>query len=125
MNSDGSGRRPLTSGWASGYPNWSPDGGRLVMSRRDGDQDDLYWVALDGSRQHRLTHTPAVSEIQASWSPDGLMIAYAAVAPDAPDDWQKSIFVIPADGEAPPRQLTPGQFNDATPSWIVIGEKPR
>ena len=101
------------------YPSWSQDGETLLVSRNIGGQYDLYSVHTASGQERRLTSTLEHSERQAVWSPDGRLIAYSALALDAPDDWQNSIFVLDVQsGRA--EQVTPGRFRDMRPSWISV-----
>jgi Tol biopolymer transport system component len=87
-----------------------------------GDQYDLFSVHLASGRERRLTHTNDRSERAAVWSPDGTLIAYSALASDAADGWQRSIFLLnPADGGA--EQLTSGGFHDTRPTWISLQDR--
>ena len=51
-------------------------------------------------------------------SPDGRWIV-AAVAEPAYDDEQKrsDLWIVPADGSAPPRRLTSGKGSEGDPAW--------
>jgi acylaminoacyl-peptidase len=55
-------------------------------------------------------------------SPDGRLVAYAvkAVAPGK-DGYRSALWIVPADGSAPARQLTAGSKNDTTPRWSPDG----
>jgi dipeptidyl aminopeptidase/acylaminoacyl peptidase len=55
-------------------------------------------------------------------SPDGRWVAFSvkAVAPGK-DGYRTSLWVAPADGEEPARQLTVGARNDTTPRWSPDG----
>ena len=55
-------------------------------------------------------------------SPDGRFVAFSvkSVAPGK-DGYRTSLWVTPADGSAPPRQLTVGARNDTTPRWSPDG----
>src|SRR5918997_3599638 len=55
-------------------------------------------------------------------SPDGRWVAFAvkAVAPGK-DGYRSSLWLVPADGAAPARQLTLGAKNDRTPRWSPDG----
>lgn len=59
---------------------------------------------------------------EAAISPDGTQVAFTLKAP-APrrDGYRQSIWLVPADGSAPPRQLTLGANNDHTPRWSPDG----
>ena len=67
VGADGTGQRVLTTGDG---PGWSPDGTRIVFSRRvSGSEMDLFTVNSDGSGVTRLTsgtHEGCVPD----WSPD-------------------------------------------------------
>ena len=86
INEDGTGLRPLTTTGPGhfapvhdGYPAWSPDGSRIVFSRRQESlgPGDLYIVNRDGSGEVRLTSDPG-DESDPVWSPDGQTIVYVA-----------------------------------------------
>ena len=73
-----------------------PDGLRLMfLTLRDGDQQEIYSMAIDGSDPINLTHDPA-RDVLAEMSPDGRQIAYAS---DRTGD--REIWVMNADGSDP------------------------
>jgi dipeptidyl aminopeptidase/acylaminoacyl peptidase len=55
-------------------------------------------------------------------SPDGRLVAFSvkAVAPGK-DGYRSALWVAPADGSSPARQLTAGSRNDTTPRWSPDG----
>ncbi len=57
-------------------PTFSPDGTRLVFSGHDGGITDLFVVNADGTNLERLTNDK-YADLQAVWSPDGSVIAFA------------------------------------------------
>ena len=58
------------------YPNWSPDGKRIVFhSDRLDNNWEIYIMDADGSHLERLTHTKA-DDLTLVWSPDGRHVAY-------------------------------------------------
>ena len=72
MNTDGGGRRKLTSQFsAATSPAWSPDGRKIAFSG-DG---DIYVMNADGSSQRRLMRTTGFDSSPA-WSPDARKIAF-------------------------------------------------
>jgi len=86
MNSDGSGKRQITSGHFDLNPSWSPDGKKIACSRRtvigDSSFRDIWIMDADGSRQVKLTDAASTfgSYDSPSWSPDGKKIAMEAAA---------------------------------------------
>jgi dipeptidyl aminopeptidase/acylaminoacyl peptidase len=57
-----------------------------------------------------------------SLSPDGRWVAFAVkgVAPNK-DGYRTSLWVVPADGSAPARQITVGSKTDSFPRWSPDG----
>jgi dipeptidyl aminopeptidase/acylaminoacyl peptidase len=104
------------------YPSWSPEGETLLVSRDIGGQYDLYSVQPASGEERRLTNTNDHSERNAVWSPDGTLIAYSALALDAADDWQNSIFLVDLENGRP-EQMTSGRFRDMRPSWVRIVDR--
>jgi Tol biopolymer transport system component len=76
MNSDGSGRRQLTTTSANETtPAFSPDGSRIAFSSdRDG-STEIYVMNADGTNVQRLTQDPA-NDSSPAWSPDGKRLAF-------------------------------------------------
>ncbi len=128
-----------------GQPRWSPDG-RLVAftSNREEKGGELYVLAVDkGGEPAMLASSPeGIGAI--AWSPDGESIAYTTrvrderYEKDADKDrsprrvtrlfsrldsvgWTFDrpihLFVVPADGSAPPRALTSGEYPAGSFSW--------
>ena len=60
--------------------------------------------------------------IQLDISPDGRQVAFAvkSVAPGK-DGYRTSLWIAPADGSGPARQLTVGSKSDTTPRWSPDG----
>lgn len=63
----------LTYGYAS--PAWSPDGSRLLFSAGEAGRMHLHIVDANGTNLRQVTDT-TVSDIDGTWSPDGLTIAF-------------------------------------------------
>ena len=57
---------------AAAYPEWSPDGARILFESIDGEQQDIYTIRPDGTDVRRLT-TDGVSA-SATWTPDGRIL---------------------------------------------------
>lgn len=93
MGADGSNPRRVTEGEG---PTWTPDGLRIVVSRKEGalgtpGSYDLFAVTLDGRVTTRLTSTP-----------------YDEVLPDLSPDGTEVIFTRRPSGEQMFRYLGPG-----------------
>jgi len=141
--------RGLTAGdHRDGTPRWSPDGRQLAFtSDRGGDRRDLYVVSVAGGEPRRLTGGAGPgadgSAGAPAWSPDGTLIAFTAVL-GATDEirsrhlrklrykadgagWTlgrySHVFIVAADGSAPPRQMTDGDFNNVDPAWSPDGTR--
>jgi dipeptidyl aminopeptidase/acylaminoacyl peptidase len=128
-----------------GNPTWSPDGRRLAFTSRRQDKHSTLHVrpVVGGGETVTLASLPE-SIGGLAWSPDGAWLAFTARARsdryDGDDerkhaprritrffsrlndegwvaDRPQHVWVVPADGSAQPRDLTPGEFEFADPSW--------
>jgi TolB protein len=110
MNVDGSGGRRVSDGtnstaFADADPAWSPDGGKIVFSRYQAGDTDLWSANLDGTGQKDLTNTGAYDEADPVWSPAGGEISYTRIGCDA-EGGISCVFKMDADG-TDPVNLTP------------------
>jgi Tol biopolymer transport system component len=117
MNADGSGSYNLTNSATTipSYPDWSPDGTKIVFSSysRGGDflGNELYVINADGSGLRQITKNQS-ADIFPDWSPDGSRIVFEINGPSG------GIYVINADGSGQ-AQLGGG----GCPSWSPGGSK--
>ncbi len=106
--------RQLTdhSVWEEGNPAWSPDGKWIaylsnVCENPDfyPDRTDLFVMPASGG-QPRKINAPYGEKVLPSFSPDGRWIAY--YAQEGEGQWFKNmgLWIVPADGSAPPCNLT-------------------
>ncbi len=93
-------------------PGWSDYSGSALIEKagkkgRAIDIEDLYAWELPGNPQV---------------SPDGGKIVYEALSIDKEsDEYRSTLWLI--DGDAEPRKLTSGQWNDSMPAWSPDGSK--
>jgi len=98
MNTDGSERTQITHFTEEdgdvAWPNWSPDGKKILYAMYKGEIANLYIIHSDGSGR---TTVPDEADFQDTpcWSPDGTEVAYTTVAPDGE---RNIIKVVKIDG---------------------------
>lgn len=107
---------------------FSPDGtqiaftGRLARTHMEGDTvlteefEDLFVAPAGGGTARRLTALEAARAGEASWSPDGQTIAFAADT-----DGHFDIYLVSVEG-GDLRTLVPGPTNDREPAWSPDGQ---
>jgi Tol biopolymer transport system component len=132
-NADGSGATLLSAGGDACpvglfHPNWSPDGTKLAVVCYPGGSVTESVAIMDVAtkaitRLATMTHPEAVNN-QATWSPDGRMIAFDVVHWDptgaVSDGWL--IAVVPAAG-GQVRRITPFETFMAHPDWSPNGQE--
>ncbi len=123
INADGSGLRLLTraqgdTAYSFTFPQWSPDGRRLLYYAGGGDHD-IWVVNADGSDEQNLTSGSEADNYWPAWSPDGSRIAYQ-VSRDG--NRTVDVVVMDADGSHP-RTLSKQGFdiNPMPISWSPDG----
>jgi dipeptidyl aminopeptidase/acylaminoacyl peptidase len=104
----------------------------------------LHVLAADGPGEAALVTTSPSPLVSLEWSPDGRWLAYASRLPDPHagvetkarpprritrffsrldgegwiHDRPQHAWVVPADGSAPPVDLTPGEYRHGWPAWL-------
>jgi hypothetical protein len=104
--------RQLTQGDDS-QPVWSWDGQHIAFVRRDGDNQDIYVMAADGSRLTRLTDHPA-ADVAPAWTPDRRLLFRSL------RNGKWGIYVMNADGSDPQRLITTPAPADWQPDQLAV-----
>jgi Tol biopolymer transport system component len=99
---------------AKGYPDWSPDGTRIVFAGDECtnslDRSEIYIVNIDGTNLVRLTSN-SYGDYHPIWSPDGEKIAFVSLR-----DENREVYVMNTDGSQP-ANLTQNAADDDWPVW--------
>ncbi len=119
-------RRLTNDDSAESWPAWSPDGSRIVYVADFVDETlaqpngiDLYIINVgDGSIAQLTTDVNELVESQPDWSPDGTQIVFSGTAAGANTS---DIYMMPADGSAPPSVLVDFGPHDTQPRWSPDG----
>jgi len=119
---DGSQRLQLTSPpLEADTPHWSTDGSQIAFSGRakNGDSARIYVVPSDGGEPRQVSHGESGpnGDWDASWSPDGVSLAFGATFFDKPD--KMSIHVV--DMKTNHISSLPGSEGMWSPRWSPDG----
>ena len=120
MHADGSNIVNLTNNvfTYSDDPAWSPDGRKIVYSRKDDIGDDadfdLFVMNSDGTNQTNIINSLGYDS-SPSWSPDGRKIVFRSLR-----DGNSEVYVMNADGTEQ-HNLTNHPSDDYSPSWSPDG----
>jgi Tol biopolymer transport system component len=113
--------RFLTSGSQDLWPCFSPDGTRILFSRRVAETWELLLVPVVGGQPQQLASSRLpVSATRANWSKQNNLIAFTGTSSRG----ENRIWVINSDGSNP-HELESRGLSDQTfyPSWFPSGEQ--
>jgi Tol biopolymer transport system component len=93
---------------------YSPDGKNIAFSFGAFSDVDISILEIDSGRRTKLTSMPG-REYDATWSPDGTLVAFAA------EDGRKDIYNVysMAPGDKKPRQLISSPYSLRFLSWTA------
>ncbi len=107
----------VESSFVDVFPQYSPDGRRIVFeSGRAGGTEEIWLADADGSSPTRLTRGPGHYQGSPRWSPDGRSIAFDSYGESGHPD----IWTISREGSGL-RQVTHDAVDDIGPSWSRDG----
>jgi dipeptidyl aminopeptidase/acylaminoacyl peptidase len=145
ISTEGGDLRQLTDDETSATsPRWRPDGRALAFRSDCGDVSQVSLLDLAGGEPSQLTSLGAgVSDF--AWSPDGRSLVVVSPGQEKPDpnsatrhvtrlhykgdgvgllpDLHNHLWLVPIDGNTPPRQLTDTGEDDASPAWSPDGSR--
>jgi Tol biopolymer transport system component len=109
---DGSGTRNLTKTCRrrENSPQWSPDGSKILFTRRTSVGTQIFVMNANGTGVRRLTDGPDGNRTPV-WSPDGSMIAFVSARDGNPE-----LYVMDSGGGNETR-LTKTPSTESQPSW--------
>ena len=115
VDADGANLRKLVKGRE---PSFSPDGRKVVFtSSAFHDNDEIYYIDLDGSNRVRLTDNLRKFDWFAAWSPNGDRLAYNSEAFGG-----QELMVMRADGKAQTRITIAEKTYEQEPAWSPDGK---
>jgi TolB protein len=125
---DGTGKKRLTRNQRGDfYPEWSPDGGKIVYVCRGatGNQSgqrfgDICVTNSNGGNIRAITHEKHGDDTPA-WSPSGTKIVFARYFRLSSGGFQADLFKIKQDGSHLHR-LTHDRFDEQQPEWSPNGK---
>jgi eukaryotic-like serine/threonine-protein kinase len=103
----------LTTNGISNRPVWTPDGSRLVFSSND----DLWWVAADGSGRPESLLVANGNRFAGTVTPDGRAVVFQEGASD-----RNGIRSMVFDSAPASRQVMPGTFGESAPALSPDGK---
>jgi TolB protein len=142
VNADGTGLRPITNATyvSSFYPQWSPDGSKVVFDstrKLDGtdaqnatDVSNIWRVNADGTGLTPLTSATGAGAAFPQWSPDGSRVVFASTrnldGTDTPNaNFTSNIWRVNADGTGlrPVTNATANGAGSDLPQWSPDGSE--
>lgn len=81
---------PIVNTTSCWHPKFSPDGSQILFTTLDGDNQDIYILALADGSMHKATDSSALFD-RAQWSPDGSQIVYVAEMDSHTEIWMTDL----------------------------------
>jgi Tol biopolymer transport system component len=101
------------------FPRFSPDGSGVAFA----DTQAVYLVGPGGGAARKVAELPAgVEPWSIAWSPDGSRIAVFGY-PSSAAGGNNAVFVLPADGNGPARQVSDARDYKEGLAWSPAGDR--
>jgi serine/threonine-protein kinase len=107
----------LTSGEASQFPVWTPDGKRIAYRGTRTGFRNLFWMAADGTEVEERLTTSEHFQTPSSWSPDGKWLAFQELTPNTGSD----IWVLPLEEGGEPKVFLSTSASEVRPRFSPDG----
>src|SRR5262249_16913531 len=107
--------RLIGSSYVNSFPRYSPDGSRIAFVSNQSGTQEIWTCDGNGANCMRVTSFNGPVVGTPTWSPDGSQIALDCAR------GRHQIYVVPADGGTPPRNISNSLSADASPSWSRDG----
>ncbi len=106
----------LTFDSSSFAPEWTPDGRRIAFTQRHGVEQDLRWVATDGSGVSGALVAGPTIQTTPQFTADGKTLFFAQGETDfGPAGRRWDIWIMPADSPSAARPLLANPFSEQNP----------
>jgi serine/threonine protein kinase/Tol biopolymer transport system component len=102
------------------FPCWSPDGKKILFTRPDGSDQNLYVKAANGQGAEEEFLKSNYRKIATDWSSDGQFVAMNAVDPSTKPQ-QNDIWTLKMDGTKDPKPFLNSPFQESYPKFSPDG----
>jgi DNA-binding SARP family transcriptional activator/tRNA A-37 threonylcarbamoyl transferase component Bud32 len=106
---------------SNAWPDWSPDGSKIVFARADQSGLDLYVMSADGTDLRKITDAPG-DEYSPAWSPDGSRIVFG-FDDGAESGWRSGLASVDPDGAGWTELYAQTERRVDVPAWSPDGSR--
>jgi DNA-binding SARP family transcriptional activator/tRNA A-37 threonylcarbamoyl transferase component Bud32 len=103
------------------WPDWSPDGSKIVFAGAGPEGFDIYVMNADGTGLGRITDAPG-DEYTPAWSPDGSRILFG-YDDEAEPDWTSGLASVSPDGSGWTELIVREHERVESPAWAPDGTR--